>query len=143
MITLQQMNEKVRELAKERPDFTYSKQPGAGHDECSYVASSVGGHEGEGCIMGQALTALGIGEEVLREYEEAVGRALNILELATQYLFQDGLMKPVQLYHQIEGSREMDADMNWALKVQANQDVGMTWSEAVADADAARATLHV
>jgi len=52
-LTFKMVEDKVRELVKERPDFRYN--PG-GHEQCRYNADDLQ----PGCVFGQAFAALGV-----------------------------------------------------------------------------------
>lgn len=113
--------QQVRCLANEKPSFVYSEQEdydvGWG---CSYVAARIGSPKGVGCIMGQALMALGIARHTLAAWEqEAI--ASNVAALL------DHLGVPT--------TGEQSA---WLLDVQESQDQGLSWGEAVRLADQAR-----
>lgn len=122
MITLQQVIDKVRELAKERPEFVYRDQPGAGGDECSYTSANVGSDEGEGCIVGQALMRCGLSRETLEDLQD--GTAIGIREF---------LLMLDEYVEQTSGLSDPRA--RWLVKVQNNQDTGSTWADAVWQAD--------
>lgn len=117
---LEPMVREVRRLAAERPDFVYIAQPEHGTAECYYYGADGKGN-GTGCIIGEASKALGASREILqymdrsRSLEQALGFALRRLNVN---------MMP----------DERDA-LQWLGFVQGNQDMGMSWSEAVEEAD--------
>ena len=123
MITLQQVVDKVREVAKERPEFVYRDQPGAGADECSYTSAAIGSDEGEGCIIGQALMRCGLSREMLEEMQD--GKACGISDFL-----------PVLIGH-VEQASYRDPRVRWMLVAQNAQDTGSSWADAVAQADGA------
>ena len=74
----------VKALAAERPHYVY---PGADYPRgCSYVDDVAGSHQGQGCLIGQALQRLGVPRDWLREHADeddglrasAVLRALGV-----------------------------------------------------------------
>lgn len=71
----------VIKLAEERPDFVYKAQAGSLVDEgCSYLTAGLRTLAGEGCIVGQALTRLGVSDEDLYEVEgdSAIGAVARL-----------------------------------------------------------------
>ena len=127
MITLQQVVDKVREVAKERPEFVYRDQPGAGADECSYTSAGIDTDEGEGCLIGQALMRCGLSRETLAQLQD--GKAVGISDFL-----------PVLVGHvEQESNRNTTRDprVRWLLAAQNAQDTGSSWADAVAQADGA------
>ena len=112
-ITSSQVVAEVRKLAEERPDFVYRDQPGSTFD-CSYLGAFVPAegepYSGEGCIVGQALTRLGVDESDLRMVERTSAKAA-LVDL------------------DIECS---EADLDWLSEVQGLQDDRSSWRQAVA-----------
>ena len=107
----------VRALAQERPDYVYQRPLGNPETECSYLT----GADGQGCIMGQALTRLGVSIEALSTIEgENVMAALPRLAVRTT-----------------------PSDGWWLRAVQEQQDHGSTWGQAVRRADVQAATRAV
>lgn len=128
----------VRNLARQKPDFIYTDQEGVPYrvgGSCSYLAATddigfsilqdVGkfpqdlsydearqrGLLGQRCIVGQALSNLGVSDETLKEHE-GVGAKF----LAGRLL---------------EGVKAKESQLLWLESVQAEQDSGETWGEAV------------
>lgn len=112
--TVEDLRREVLALADERPDFVYTAQKereglGAGQS-CSYTGALVGSTEGEACIFGQALTRLGVPQDVL------MGYAINIDSL---------------LYDEFELD---EYDSGYAIaftRAQRTQDRGIPWGKAV------------
>lgn len=104
----------VRNLAAGSPEYVYwaPEEPAAnGMPGCSYV-NGVGG---KGCIVGQALTNLGVTKDELAKHEGT----------------RAGVVVPYLL-----GVEEGTQKLAWLDAVQARQDDGCEWAEAVAHADA-------
>ena len=117
--TMQDVVSEVRKLAQERPDFNYIKQAarGANDSGCSYTgASQTFPNEGEGCIVGQALQRLGVPRERLLLHEGAAGG-----HVAARLAEVEGDVRSPEYY--------------WLDHAQSAQDMGFTWSGAVALAD--------
>ena len=138
-ITVDDVVQEVRKLATEQPDFNYKNQEGVdnGGMSCSYLAGMTStqykdsalsksgltysearskGILGKGCIVGQALTRLGVPDEALYEYEHmgadyAVGSIVG---------------------HSEESKA---GELLWLLVVQNLQDAGNNWAESVLRAD--------
>lgn len=127
-LSVAQVVEAVRKLAEERPDFAYWDQPERkawlkangidnGFARCSYLGAyaprnafdggSEASYEGEGCIVGQALSSLGVSDADLRSIE---GEGAGFLPM--------------------RGGRSA-----WLIDVQVKQDAGLSWSDAVKHAD--------
>lgn len=107
----------VRKLAAENPDFMYTRQDASNPtpDEvfaaCNYYPT-----EGnpQGCIIGAAMRSLG------HDLDAPAWRCIAAYE-ALGDTFGEAIDHGTQA---------------WATAVQANQDAGMTWSQAVRAADA-------
>jgi hypothetical protein len=105
----------IRALAAERPDFIY-RQPVPG-EGCKYVHRRSSGTviPNEGCIVGQACARLGwIPPE---EWEGT--SAVRLLDLPRDP----------------DTARPITPEGDWITEVQAAQDGGNTWADAVAQAD--------
>lgn len=107
----------IRRVAAENPDI---RVPG---EACVYVDVS---HEKEQweprCLVGQALFALGLLDELLPDpFEEYGPGAWN--ETAFDHM-----------YHSIAPGMEQ-AEVAWVRKAQEHQDSDKTWSESVRTAD--------
>lgn len=112
---------KVRELAAANPHFVY-QAPQAGSGTCLYVhAAPITLALLPGCLMGQALHALGVPLELLRDRCERTGirRVLGIL----------GVPMSVS---KVTGSLQ---EADWLSSVQYNQDSGCSWGKCVEIAD--------
>lgn len=115
MITGKKVVKRVREIAKENPDFIYTDQ-GANDSECSYLGRSMSEpNVGQGCIVGQALLDLGVTREEMVEAEIEGVPGYEVLE-----------------YLGIESKFKHNIFLDY---VQESQDDGETWKEAVEYAD--------
>lgn len=139
-ITVDDVVREVRKLATEQPDFNYKGQEGVdnGGMSCSYLAGMTStqykdselsesgltyseartqGILGKGCIVGQALTSLGVPADALYKFEGMVA----------DYTVGS-----------ITGHSEesVSGKLLWLLEVQNSQDVGNPWGSAVEYADA-------
>jgi hypothetical protein len=97
----------VREIAAEKPNHVYKKQPDTGH--CLYVQE--GGVPG--CIVGQAATRIGVPVDALERWND-IGQIGIVL-------------------YRISRS---DDRLSWLIHVQGSQDEGARWAEAVGIAEA-------
>lgn len=108
---------KVKELAQASPDNRYSKPMEIlSRVECT-ACSNIRGlctNGSEGCIIGQALLALGVDRAILADHEHDSVR--NLLR-ATSDLYDKNTV-----------------EMEWLVHVQLNQDGGLAWSYAVQEA---------
>lgn len=116
---------KVRSLAAARPDFVYEPptyvNPNTPGPSCHYVhvqTTEDGVYLTGGCIVGQALIALGMDSADLHEYDNGSGANGSTVVI-----------------EQI-GSVENRKALYWLDRVQNRQDNGGTWAEAVEEADA-------
>lgn len=124
-INLLDLENEVRRLAAENPDFVYEgaveDRYGSQYVSCMYTVEGDDENLVGSCLFGQALINLGADPAELRSYEhEGIGQVLESAMLVSP--------KRVQ----------------WFDDVQEYQDVKMTWAFAVAEADdlqAARAAL--
>lgn len=110
LFTHEQLVSEVRKLAAERPDFTY-KTP-EWEISCLYWHKETGT---PGCIFGHALANLGV--DVSR-----ITRS-NAIDIALPEIIGND-------YYKIPSDIRM-----WFNQVQEYQDVGISWGEAVVDAD--------
>jgi hypothetical protein len=112
-ITAAELANAVRRVAQQEPDKIYERPVGSG---CRYT------HEVEetrapGCIIGQAVFSL-TGQVVHQEsMKGSVSTGIWADTLSLNEDRMNGYLK------------------NWLREVQANQDAGFTWSEAVRSAD--------
>lgn len=117
-LTFKQILDKVVEIGNRFPDFKYTNQGGTPHT-CSYVHGGFCDPEdedsldyipGQGCIVGQALRALGVSKDDLVKND--LGGTANeiILKLTDDY--------------DPERGRLLDT-------IQSLQDGGVVWGEAV------------
>lgn len=110
-ITVEQVLDKVIELAEANPEYVYER-PYISEDfreMCSYLT----GADGKGCIVGQALSALGVSKEHLALVEGFDARG------ALVFFGVD-----VSSTSKWRASRKLD----W---IQGRQDDGVPWGEAV------------
>ncbi len=119
MITVDDVVNEVRSIATERPEFIYLEQPLENEETrsttCSYLSAGLYTDEGEGCIVGQALSKLGITDDELRRVENA-GAADALIAVG------------------VKGARDLRG-FHWLNSVQSQQDIGMPWGDAIAWAD--------
>lgn len=116
MISKVALKEEVLKLAAEKPDFIYESDPNA-LEPCAYLAWYKDEARGS-CIMGQALMNLDVDPLELSKYEGAdISAVVEVL---------NGGGEPQ--YHR-------DKLDYWLSYVQAQQDLGYTWSEAIEWAD--------
>lgn len=116
MLTLDQFKEQVLKLAEENPDFVYLDQGFEDVIGCSYLGASLEDHtEGVGCIMGQAMTALGVSDDDLYAWEGLpIGTILN----------KPGLFSDVK-------DCSFERKTLFFERVQSSQDMGVAWGLAV------------
>lgn len=118
MITIDDLIDKVREIASDEPDFRYRTEGSVG-GFCSYLGPINGG-EGSGCIIGRALVGLGVDMGGIRGLEKVYHTPGPIGEL---------------LYEQVvDVDFDEDKDYSkviWLDLVQNRQDAGDTWSASV------------
>lgn len=138
-ITVDDVVREVRKLATKYPDFNYKNQEGVdnGGMSCSYLAGMTStqykdsalsksgltysearskGILGKGCIVGQALTRLGVPDEALYEYEH----------MGADYAVGSNV-EPSDSHNYNK--------LVWLLVVQSLQDEGNNWAESVLRAD--------
>lgn len=97
----------VTAIAKERPFFVYS---------------DIGGAEGEGCIMGQALVSLGMSKESLVEWENTRHEAGFDSSIRSLLDDPDMIRKEGLDWEPVSDALR---------SVQRKQDQGTTWADAV------------
>ena len=117
MVTIADLVSAVREVAEAEPEFVYNSGGGL----CSYF----GGADGSACIVGRAMSNLGVDMDRLRDLEQ-VGEGPTIYEAIT-----DGYVDV--LYS--EDVKEDLEHITWLGYVQSDQDGGMPWRDAVRRAD--------
>lgn len=116
--SVKEIEAKVRELASKYPDAEYQTPDTA----CYYTQGRVrNGPEREGCLMGQALIELNPNEEEYLAHQD-VGESVGIMDILGQM-------------HDVPDDPETS---RWLDRVQASQDGGQSWAEAIAHADEAR-----
>lgn len=138
-ITVDDVVQEVRKLATKYPDFNYKNQEGVdnGGMSCSYLAGMTStqykdsalsksgltysearskGILGKGCIVGQALTRLGVSDETLLDFEE----------MGADYVVGSNV-EPSDSHNY--------SKLMWLLVVQSLQDEGNNWAESVLRAD--------
>lgn len=118
MFTASELIIEIRDLAQLFPDFIYTEQEGS-RDECSYLGAAIGHRTGKACIVGQALTRLGVTDEVLEGVEEVP--ASTAVRIASGDTWPD--------------RQSVRRQLCWMDEVQSNQDEGCAWGDAVRKAD--------
>lgn len=112
----------VRDIAAARPDFQYTEQEGyESLKGCSYISVRPGSTQGEGCIIGQALSKVGIELDAVKKQEFNTTSSPAVDTLATEFP------------EWFEGCG--DNEINWLTIVQERQDNGERWATAVESAD--------
>ena len=110
--TIDDVVTEIKKLAQERPDFNYRTQPiedfTLRSSNCSYVSASRNVQDGEGCIVGQALTRLGVSRKELSLFE---GQAASTV---LRRLLADYDIKDI-------------SKIVWINDVQERQDGGADW----------------
>lgn len=114
--TPEDVEREIRALAEERPDFVYTAQVSDDPDDvmCGYVGEQAHSTKGEGCIVGQALQRLGVTEGDLLAFDGSTA-TLVIQEFTGQ---------------------DDQESVRWARAVQAQQDQGVSWGDAISFAAA-------
>lgn len=108
--TITELMDKVREVAAERPAYIYPMPSGG--EVCKYLHD-----DAPGCIFGHALNQLGVPVEVLHK--------MDVNETSIEGALVEWGLVP---------DRGTD-ESRWCAAVQAAQDGGIPWSEAVAIGD--------
>jgi len=134
-ITIDDVVQEVRKLATEQPDFNYKNQAGVDNwgMSCSYLAGMTStnykdstlsesgltynearqlGMLGNRCIVGQALSKLGVSDETLYEFE-GMGADYTVGSITGH------------------SEESVSGKLLWLLEVQNSQDVGNPWGSAV------------
>ena len=108
-VTEQDIINEVRRLAADNPDYIYVNPNGSEFSQCVYI------HDGKGsCIVGRALVNNGFDPEKVAQYEGAT---------ADEMLVVLGIKEAI------------DFGQVWLDRVQALQDNGTPWADAVEEAD--------
>lgn len=112
--TIDDVIAKVRELAAADPEFVYSGDA-EGYPVCKYIHKD----DQPGCIFGQALLALGVSPDRLREYDDTEDSTIT------------------SILCQLAGAdRIADAQkLAWCGQCQRAQDSNEQWAEAIREAD--------
>lgn len=121
-IDVEVLARKVRDLAEAYPDAVYpseQSEPEGGYG-ASYAAGEVG--PGVGCIVGQAMKALGVSNEDVSEMDN-IGFFSHV---------PNNVISPVKI-RVITHRQEILAE--WIDQVQQNQDAHNSWGEAALFAD--------
>ena len=124
MFTASELIMEIRDLARLFPDFNYTEQKGY-NDDCSYLGAAIGNRTGMACIVGQALTRLGVTVEVLEKME---------MEPASDVVLKITGKSDVSGDHTPE-AYNLPRSLMWIDEVQGNQDTGRPWEAAVSLAD--------
>lgn len=106
--TAQDVLNKVIEIGNRFPDYSYMS-PNDGLDTCRYT----NGADGQGCIVGQALRALGVPYDVLARYDQGLGASASLVA--------------EEILHEDIGEKIAERLDN----IQAAQDSGYPWGECV------------
>lgn len=118
-IKLKDLVAKVNEIAGQRPEFVYTDQrqtSGMFKVRCSYLGADLSmPRKGEACIIGQALSALGMDRATLADFEGSLA-----LQIVQGHRVSRGLSK-----------KRADRMSLYLHYVQAAQDQGESWGEAV------------
>lgn len=120
MITIEDIEKKVRQLAEANPEFVYTDQTTGNTKfdaKCGYVGKEFRSTEGAGCIVGQAMQKLGVSEKILLEFEYTVDSV------------NDAGVEGLLNWLNINGSAK------WLSDVQGHQDSSEPWARAVHLAD--------
>lgn len=120
VVTTKDLVEEVRRVAEAEPDYNYQDNTGMEPGMCSYFGRTVGVEEGNPCIIGKALSNLGVDMSVVRGMEKK-GEDPTI-----KALLEDGM---------IDVEVVDIKDTTWLASVQNRQDLGMNWSESVKSVD--------
>lgn len=116
-ISVDELIQEVRRLAKEYPDAIYQSNNG-----CFYASLPVvSGPETEGCIIGQALRKF-------IPIEDSAG-------IATECKWGNFIAEELALRGEQFTYSDKDEQINWLSVVQSSQDEGYTWSRSVELAD--------
>lgn len=114
-ITTQDLIDEVRKIAEEMPDFVYGSPSTKG---CSYFGQEIGDPTGQCCIMGQAFKNLKIDTSKIVESPSELS---TVGELIWEQVI------PVTPLNETQ--------VDWLERVQALQDDGISWGEAVSIVD--------
>lgn len=114
-ISTQDLIEEVRKISAEMPDFVYMTDDVSG---CSYFGRGIGDPTGQCCIMGQAFKNLKVDTSKIDESHEGVS---VVGELIWDQVIPVTPLNKSQVY--------------WLDRVQALQDEGISWGEAVSIVD--------
>jgi len=131
-VNLRALQDEIRRLASEKPDYTYSVPEDAdeyreGSTGCLYTVTLDGEKVGS-CIVGQALLNLGVSPEDLSIYEF----------YSVDHLFSDEYMNDNKGF-----SDEEQEVIDWILGVQMLQDKAHPWGIAVQVNEAGFTARHI
>ncbi len=110
MITVEALIRRVRELAREKPDFIYPKNVTSEGPSCVYNAHEDGRPP---CIFGQAF--IDLGEPVDEPSGEAAGAIWSVCH--------------------VKGIAHTQRQRYWMVEMQSAQDCKIPWGEAMRQAD--------
>lgn len=116
VVTSKDLVEEVRRVADAEPEYIYLKNSGRFPRKCSYFGKTLGVEEGNPCIIGKALSNLGVDMTAVKKLERR-GE-----DPAISVLLKEGHIN-VEVVD--------DADIAWLFAVQNKQDLGMNWAESV------------
>lgn len=106
--TEQDVLDKIVEIGNRFPDHVYQ------HKQSDLICQYTDGADGQGCIVGQALRALGVHYDVLKKYD----------------YYDDGVEASAVLYELL--GRSCDRSVLSTINIiQRNQDSGISWGQAI------------
>lgn len=114
-LTMQQIGQRMIELADERPTHVYRRPEGRTNGPCFYAHRGSTEPNGGGCIVGQALASLGVPLSRLEDN----GLPAQDLMWSLGYVDYDGTYN--------------DETLRVIRGAQSDQDNGFAWGDAVAN----------
>lgn len=118
VVTTADLIVEVRKIAEAEPDYVYGDEDD--RSGCSYFTDRFGTTKGNPCIVGKALRNLEVDTSILRR-REAYSHSDRIA-----FALVEGFVPVVST---------VIVERDWLNSVQDYQDVGLSWSEAVKNAD--------
>ena len=121
-ITPKDVLQEMVSIAQDNPDFVYIDQgahaPATLSVNCSYLGRAVGDPTGSACIVGRALSNLGVSDETLKSYENIpAGGMIPSLVSASS-------LSDVKMINIIDGIQEdQDAGMSWGDAIKCRKDI--------------------
>lgn len=106
--TEQDVLNKIVEIGNRFPDYVYK------HKQGELICQYTDGADGQGCIVGQALRAMGVPYDMLKRYDQ------DDIGIAASHVLRNLL------------GRNLDRSvLNTINLIQQNQDDGMPWGQAI------------